>query len=363
MKNRERHIMLSLKDTLVTAGILLGAALVCALLRQTVDGDVYVSMIFMLAVAIIARLTDGYFYGIAASFVSVLGINYAFTAPYFEFCLSISGYPLTFFSMLVVSVTTSAMTSQIKASEKQHYKAQVEQMRSNLLRAVSHDLRTPLTSISGAGSLLIQNPDMPVEQRTALLREMVDDSDWLVRMVENLLSITRINAEQASIIKTDEAAEEVISEAVRKFRKRFVGLPVEIVLPDEVLIVPMDAILIQQVLTNLLENVMLHAKNATRAWVRLSICEGNAVFTVEDDGAGIPRHLLPGIFEASITRDQSTVDGKRNMGIGLSVCRAIILAHGGAIEAANRPEGGAIFRFQLPMKEGYHEPDSHDTDR
>ena len=138
-----------LRNVLLTALILAAATLICLLLRQMDEGDIYVSMTFLLAVAVVARITDGFVYGIAASVIGVLGVNFAFTKPYFEFCLSLSGYPLAFLSMLAVSVTTSAMTTQIKWQEEQHYRAELEEMRANLLRAVSHDLRTPLTAISG----------------------------------------------------------------------------------------------------------------------------------------------------------------------------------------------------------------------
>ena len=355
---------LTLRDTATTLGVLACAALICMLLRLMDDGDTYVTMIFMLAVILVSRLTNGYFYGIAASVVGTLGINYAFTAPYFKFCLSVPGYPLSFASMLLVSITTSAMTTQIKAQEKQRYKVQIEEMRANLLRAVSHDLRTPLTSISGAASVLMQHPNMGRENQETLLREIIDDSEWLVRMVENLLSITRINAEPTNLNKTSEAAEEVISEAVRKFRKRFKAPAVEICLPDELVFVPMDAILIEQVITNLLENVALHGQTATKCWIRLTVTADCAHFCIEDDGVGIPARDLGDIFESSITRPyQPTADGARSMGIGLSVCRAIILAHGGRIEAGNREAGGARFSFDLPLKEEKNEPHHDHSDR
>ena len=347
-----------LRNVLLTALILAAATLICLLLRQMDEGDIYVSMIFLLAVAVVARITDGFVYGIAASVIGVLGVNFAFTKPYFKFCLSLSGYPLAFLSMLAVSVTTSAMTTQIKRQEEQRYRAQLEEMRANLLRAVSHDLRTPLTSISGVASVLVSQPDMPVENRQRLLREIADDSDWLIRMVENLLSITRINAQPANLHKNSEAAEEIISEAVRKFRKRFPEMPVEIALPEELLLVPMDPILIEQVLGNLMENAVLHAQTATRIQVRLTQEGDSAVFEVSDDGVGVEPKRLKEIFDAV-----STSDDGRGMGIGLSVCKAIILAHGGDIEASNRAGGGACFRFRLPMKEENHESDDYAVDR
>lgn len=358
MSNRWKSV---LRDFLVTAATLTGAALLCMLLRRMDQGDIYVSMIFLMAVAVVARFTNGPWYGISASVVGVVGVNYAFTAPYFEFCLSIPGYVLSFCSMLAVSVATSALITQIKQQEKQRYRAQVEEMRANLLRAVSHDLRTPLTSISGAASVLIEHPEMQRGAQEKLLNEIADDADWLVRMVENLLSITRINAEPANLHKNPEAAEEVMAEAVRKFRKRFAEPPVEIRLPDDLVMVPMDPILIEQVLTNLLENVVYHAR-ATKIRMNLREEDMFAIFEVMDNGAGIPHRQLSTIFDAAVSRN-SVSDTSRSMGIGLSVCKAIILAHGGMIEAENRPEGGACIRFRLPMKEVCNESSDNHSDR
>jgi len=349
------------RDVSVTVGALTGAAVLCMLLRLVDQGDIYVSMIFLLAVALTARFTNGPFYAVAASVIGVVGVNYAFTAPYFEFCLSIPGYVLSFCSMMAVGVSITALVSQIKSQEKQRYRAQVEEMRANLLRAVSHDLRTPLTSISGAASVLIEHPEMQRPAQEKLLRDIADDSQWLVRMVENLLSITRINSTPASLYTAPEAAEEVIAESVRKFRKRFDQMPVEIRLPDELIMVPMDPILIEQVITNLLENVVYHAR-ASRIFLMLKTQGANAVFEIIDDGVGIPAKRIPVLFD-EVAGQTGVSDSARGMGIGLSVCKAIILAHGGEIEAENNLEGGACFRFYLPMKEEQHEHYDDYSDR
>lgn len=348
------------KNVLTTLLILLAAAGVSLLMQWTDVGDNYVSMIFLLAVAMVSWATDGFEYGVAASIIGVLAVNFIFTKPYFQFCLSVSGYPLTFFSMLVIALIIGTMTSQLKAQDEQRFRAQVERMRANLLRAVSHDLRTPLTCISGAASMMLEQPDMPQDKREKLLGEIIDDAQWMVRMVENLLSITRINGQPSALHKTCEAAEEVVSEAVRKFRKRFSGIPVDIVLPDELLLAPMDPILIEQVLANLLENAATHSRTATR--IRLTLCvKGDwAQFEVQDDGDGVDPRRLPDIFDSAASQAS---DGSRGMGIGLSVCKAIILAHGGEIEAENCPEGGACFRFRLPMKEEEHESGDERADR
>lgn len=356
------HWRAIVRDILIMTATLIGAALLCMLLRRMDQGDIYVSMIFLLAVAVVARFTNGPVYGVIASVIGVVGVNFAFTAPYFEFCLSIPGYLLSFGSMLAVSVAASAMITQIKSQEKQRYRAQVEEMRANLLRAVSHDLRTPLTSISGAASVLLDHPEMSQAAQAKMLRDIADDSEWLVRMVENLLSITRISSTPASLHKNPEAAEEVMAESVRKFRKRFSSPPVEIRMPDELVMAPMDPILIEQVLTNLMENVVYHAK-ATRIRMNLKTEGNNAVFEVVDDGVGIPPKRLPDIFDATVSQQSGVSDGARGMGIGLSVCKAIILAHGGDIEAENNPEGGACFRFRLPMKEEQYESHDNHSDR
>ena len=350
---RERMFLFSWRDAGVTALILAAATLLCFLMRNIGDGENYVSMVFLFAVALVSRTTSGYFYGVAASVVGVFGVNYAFTKPYMALCFSLTGYPLTFITMLAVAVLISGMTTQLKRQVRQNYNARLEDMRANLLRAVSHDLRTPLTSISGAASVLSRNLGKIDEKRQrALLNEISGDAEWLIRMVENLLSITRINAERASVKKVPEAAEEIVSEAVRKYRKRFGAPAAEIAMPGELIMAPMDAILIEQVITNLLENAALHATGAT--WVRVTVkkqgCE--AVFEVEDNGGGIEPDKLPVLFDGSASSYNDSAANSRSMGIGLSVCRTIISAHGGTLTAENVPGGGARFRFTLPTEEG-----------
>ena len=179
---------------------------------------------------------------------------------------------------------------------------------------------------------------------------MRDDAQWLVRVVENLLSITRMG-EDTRITKQSEAAEEVLGEVARKFRKHYPGVKISVAVPDELLIVPMDAILIEQVMTNLLENAVRHGKNTTHIALSVHQDGENAVFAVQDNGGGIPPKLLPVLFSGTLRHsDTPTGDGKRNMGLGLSVCNAIVRAHGGTMHAQNK-DGGAEFTFCLPMIE------------
>ena len=335
----------------VTAGLLLlGCALSGALLALDHTGG-FVSMIFVLVVVLVARLTDGYAYGAAASFVGVVCVNYIFTYPYWEFNFTISGYPLTFFTMLSVSLIVSALTSQIKRQEQLRVETDRETMRANLLRAVSHDLRTPLTSIVGSASAILENDALlPPQQKTALLRNVRSEAQWLIRMVENLLSITRMGDGTARLSKELEAAEEVLSSVAGKFQQRFPGIQLTLTAPREALFVPMDAILIEQVLMNLLENAAAHGQSSA---ILLSAerQSAGAVFTVRDNGLGIPEEILPEIFSPALPGKLHAGDDRRNIGIGLSVCSSIVKAHGGSISACNVREGGAMFRFTLPMEE------------
>ena len=335
----------------VTAGLLLlGCALSGALLALDHTGG-FVSMIFVLVVVLVARLTDGYAYGAAASFVGVFCVNYIFTYPYWEFNFTISGYPLTFFTMLSVSLIVSALTSQIKRQEQLRVETDRETMRANLLRAVSHDLRTPLTSIVGSASAILENDALlPPQQKTALLRNVRSEAQWLIRMVENLLSITRMGDGTARLSKELEAAEEVLSSVAGKFQQRFPGIQLTLTAPREALFVPMDAILIEQVLMNLLENAAAHGQSSA---ILLSAerQSAGAVFTVRDNGLGIPEEILPEIFSPALPGKLHAGDDRRNMGIGLSVCSSIVKAHGGSMSACNVREGGAMFRFTLPLEE------------
>lgn len=336
----------------VTLGLLGATALICAGMNGIARSSAASSLIFVLCIHVVARLTNGYAWGIAASLAAVLLVNFVFTYPFMEFNFTIAGYPLTFVTMLTVSISTSALTTAVKKQERLRLEGEKVKMRADLLRSVSHDLRTPLTSIAGSASVLLESPELPEDKRRELLGGIRDDSEWLIRMVENLLSITRVGGEGAQIQKMPEAVEEVVADAVRKFRKLYPELPVETEVPEEVLFVPMDAVLICQVLTNLLENAVLHGRTTSRITVRVTSGAGRAKFVVEDDGGGIDAEALPLLFEDK-PAGAAPVDskGRHNMGIGLTVCRTIVKAHGGDMSAANRPGGGAVFWFELPLTE------------
>ncbi|WP_338148946.1 sensor histidine kinase [Dysosmobacter acutus] len=346
-----RIFSFSWKDLLISAGILFCAVELCILLRMADTSDGFASPIFVLAVLLISRLTTGYLFGLISAVLGVIGVNFIFTYPYWAFNFTISGYPLTFLTLLGVSLITCTMTTKIKQQDRLRAETEKEKMRANLLRSVSHDIRTPLTSIMGSTSAVLENPNLSKEEQKKLLEDARDEAQWLIRVVENLLSITRIGDAQAQITKEPEAAEEVLGEAVRKFRKRFPSVCVRVEAPDELLLVPMDAILIEQVLSNLLENAVFHGETTTSILLSVQSEGRYARFSVADNGCGIPEKELSTLFDGTLKRSETASgDGKRNMGLGLSVCLAIVRAHNGTMDAKNL-DRGAEFSFRLPLFE------------
>ena len=349
----KKNVKFSLWDSMIALGILAATTVLTFSFRIFDQEMGYASMLFVLAVFLIARMTEGYFYGVAASLISVLLVNYFFTYPNFRFNFTLAGYPIAILSMLMVSVMTSALTTRAKCSAEARLEVDREITRSNLLRAISHDLRTPLTGILGASSAILDNDDqLTKEKRMELLRDVRDEAQWLIRMVENILTITRMDgSHDARVKKTQEAGEEVLEAAVTKFRKQFPEWKVTVQVPEEFLLIPMDIVLIEQVLMNLLENVVDHGMGANQIWVTLERKNHEALFCVRDNGCGINTAMLSGLFEGNVTSTGNEGDRKRNMGIGLSVCKTIIGAHGGVLKAENAKDGGAIFRFALPLEE------------
>ena len=315
-----------------------------------------ISIIFILAIILIARVTRNYGAGILASLYSVFWVNYAYTYPYMALNFTLSGYPVTFVGMALISCFTSSIcimltrqSEQLKEQERKLMAAEKETMRANLLRAISHDLRTPLTSIIGSSSAYLEeDASLSPEDRRRLVANIEEDAQWLLNMVENLLSVTRIQDDRgvASVSKSEEPLEEVISEAVRRFKKRFPTMEVRVSMPNAFIMVPMDPILIEQVINNLLENASFHSGNQKIDLQVETLPEAVSV-TIRDYGKGIPQELLDTLFDGAGISQNRQGDGHKGMGIGLTLCKTIVGAHGGTISASNHA-GGAAFTFTLP---------------
>lgn len=356
----------------VTALFLCAAYWASGLLIGHTGGENNSALVFVLAVTMISLLTSGYAYGIAASIIGALCINIYFMEPYESFSLSRTGYPVAMLSMVAISCVVCALTARVKkqATEavrrEKSAKALYEQnerlnaekaaiqleservaIRENILRAVSHDLRTPLTAISGTVSVLLESPEVS-EKNIAMLSDIKQDADSLIVMVENLLSVTRVQDGTMPLKKREDLLEEVAGDALLTVRRRFPDCRVELDLPEDILYLPMDPLLVRQVMVNLLENAIRHSGDTEHIRMRLFRQEDQAVVEVRDRGRG----LSPEVLQAVRTGEAMplTGDATRGMGIGLSVCQSIIKAHGGFFTAENDPSGGAVFRFGLPTE-------------
>ena len=304
---------------------------------------------------LISLVTEDYLYGVASALISVLAINFAFTMPLFEFNFTIPENLISAIIMIIVTILTGTLTTQIKRQKAIRAESEMERMRANLLRAVSHDLRTPLTTIYGSSSTMLDNFSLfSEEQKLDMLRGIKEDSQWLTRMVENLLSVTRLDNGNVKIIKTPVVLEELIDSVLQKFRKRYPKQAVCIDIPDEFITIPMDALLIEQVIVNILDNAAEHAEGMTELRLNVTTEGKNVVFCISDNGCGIESERLKTIF-TGYGGSAVPTDTKINSGIGLSVCATIIKAHGGEITAENAPDGGAVFTFTLEMEDNNNE--------
>ena len=342
-------------DGIFTIFILLGVFALNLFLQTQFQTQTLTPMIFVLGVFLVSWRTQGYFWGIAASLLSVLAVNWAFTYPYWAFDLISPECITSAVVMLIVATMTGALTTRLKQQEKLKAEAETERMRGNLLRAVSHDLRTPLTSIYGSCSAMIENYDVLNKQKQLqLLTDIQTDAQWLNRMVENLLSVTRVDADKVRLSKHSTVLEELIDALLVKFHKHYPDQRVQVDIPEEFISIPMDPMLIEQVLMNLLENAVFHAHGMKNLWLRVTLQDCTAVFHVEDDGCGIPAERMERLFSGLLDSEAPADNRRSNMGIGLSVCNTIIKAHGSRILAENRPTGGASFQFALKMEENDH---------
>ena len=357
IRGRARLIVAGKKDYIITLISFVSVTIVSFFfLKMASDPTLNIAMLYTIGAFIAARYTEGYLYGIIYALGAVLAVNFFFTYPYGTLNFGIEGYHVTFLGMLIISLFTSVSSSLLKSlqdllskQEKELAEAEKEKMRANLLRAVSHDLRTPLTGIIGNSESILENGEnMTDEEKMGIVSSIDSDARWLLNMVENLLSVTRIDDTEAGVNKTPEIVDEVVSAAVSKFKRRFPGTEVIVKVPEEPVMVEMDALLIQQVLINIMHNAKVHSQSTGPIEVKVSEEENEVSFSIRDHGVGIPEDKLKTIFDGEgLGKDQSSPDGYKGMGIGLSICKTIIRAHGGQIEAKNLEEG-AEFVFRLP---------------
>ena len=229
---------------------------------------------------------------------------------------------------------------------------QQEQLRANLLRAISHDLRTPLTTISGNAGILIGNSEvLSEEQKEGLYTDIYDDSMWLIHLVENLLSITKIDNGSLNLNLQAELLEEVIAEALLHINRNSEDHKIQIVLEDEFIMAKMDAQLIIQVLINLVNNAIKYTPFGSLITISARRKDHVVLVEVSDDGPGILEEAKAKLFEMFYTADNIRGDGRRGLGLGLSLCKSIVNAHGGTIEVKDNIPHGTVFCFTLQAEE------------
>ena len=298
-------------NTLFTLTLLgIATALAFLFFSFVSENTANIALLYIIAQILIARYTNGYLHGLFSSVFSVICINFFFTYPFFRLNFTLSGYPVTFIGMLIITLLTTATTS----------------------------------SLLSDGSILSD------AEKRELLENIENDSSWLLNMVENLLSVTRINDTVThQVNKTPEIVEEVVAEAVQRLKKRFPSASIIVHVPTDYLLIPMDAILIEQVLINLLENALIHSGSSHSPELTVTDHPDHVTFCVKDFGHGLNPDIIPDIF-SGICHNTGSVDSHKGMGIGLSICKTIIDAHNGYIEAKNHTNG-ALFLFTLPKEE------------
>ena len=298
-------------NTLFTLTLLgIATALAFLFFSFVSENTANIALLYIIVQILIARYTNGYLHVLFSSVFSVICINFFFTYPFFRLNFTLSGYPVTFIGMLIITLLTTATTS----------------------------------SLLSDGSILSD------AEKRELLENIENDSSWLLNMVENLLSVTRINDTVThQVNKTPEIVEEVVAEAVQRLKKRFPSASIIVHVPTDYLLIPMDAILIEQVLINLLENALIHSGSSHSPELTVTDHPDHVTFCVKDFGHGLNPDVIPDIF-SGICHSTGSVDSHKGMGIGLSICKTIIDAHNGYIEAKNHTNG-ALFLFTLPKEE------------
>ena len=247
-----------------------------------------------------------------------------------------------------------ALENLRNAAEKEQADLMVrkEQLRSNLLRSISHDIRTPLTSISGnASNLLSHYGQLDDETRRQIFSDIYDDAEWLIDLVENLLSISRIENGQMELHLSSEVMGDVIDEALKHADRNAARHHVTVRATDDILLVDMDARLIMQVLINLINNAVKNTPEGSHILIESRRAGSEAEVIVRDDGPGIPDDVKPHVFEMFYTGQNKVADGRRGLGLGLALCKAIVESHRGRIALTDNTPTGCCFIVSLPMKE------------
>jgi two-component system, OmpR family, sensor histidine kinase KdpD len=324
--------------------VIVGLTIPGVLLRQILD-PATIGMFYLLGVVGIS-FWWGQGPALSASFFGVLFLDYFIIPPYYNLTVANPETWMTLVVMLVESLVISTLATKSREAEKHRIAAENEKNRNALLSAVSHDLKTPLTGIMGAASgLLEDNDSLNSEDRIQLSQSIYNEAERLKRLVQNLLDMTRLEAGTLKPNKEWQSMEELVGVAVNRLKPRLTDHPLTLHLLPDLPLAFVDGLLVELLLLNLLENAIHHTPANTQ--IRLSVKEMNGTIElkVSDRGPGLKPGEEKSIFEKFI---QGYHSGGKGAGLGLSICRGIVKAHEGSIEAGNQEGGGAVFTVRLP---------------
>ncbi len=319
------------------------------------ENPMIVSLIFTFFLILASCNSVGCFYGIMYSLLSVIWFHFIHDHAIMNLTPTLFDIFITFMCMSAIAVLVNNLTSHllrqcdlIAESERRLTDAEKEKMRADLFRAISHDLRTPLTGILGNSTAFLENQEcLGEEEKRIIVTNIYEDSNWLINMAENLLTMTRIKDDNLSISTRDESVEEVVAEALQKVKKRHPECMIHTQVPGKFLMLPMDAVLIEQVAINLLENALFQSKSTAPVDFIVEDADSEVIFTVRDYGIGIPNDKLNCLFDGIYYANIGAADANKGMGIGLAICKTIITAHHGRLTGTNHAQG-AEFTFTLP---------------
>ena len=351
------------RDICKSTGTLLTCSLIGFVFYSFGLSEANIISIYILGILLIASLTSSWKYGVVSSIAGVLLFNCLYAEPRFNLFVFDWQYSITTIVMLIASMIVNyVMTSFRRQLDKEIQlqilneqiarEAEAERLRANILRTISHDLRTPLTSMSGSADILLNNEaHIDPAQRKLLLQDIYNDSEWLIKLVENLLFITRIENGVMSIHTEQEALQEIIPEALDHLTKRADEHTITLEMPEELLIVKIEARLIIQVLVNIIDNAIKYSPAGTEIIVRAARRGAQIVVEIADSGCGISDEFKSKAFEMFSTTNKKSGDSRRGVGLGLSLCQAIVHAHGGEISIADNTPRGTIVSFTLNLEE------------
>lgn len=338
----------------VGAGTIIGAVFKFFHVPETNTVVVYIFFV-VLSTSFVKKYA--YAYGVVAAIVSTCAYNIFFTEPYFDISVNDPTYVITFLVMLVISIIIGTLTTRVRTNaqrvKQKELEVEQERYQVNLLRAISHDLRTPLAGMIGNSEMLM---DMVEKQdiKYEIAEGIHKDAAWLHALVENILSLTRLQNGKFCLNRQMELVEELVGTAVSKIENCAAGYEIYVEIPEEPIWVSVDAHLIEQVLINLLDNAVKHTQMGEEiaVTVKKSQKHGTVIFTVKDRGEGISEEDRDKIFQMFYTDCKGDLGTQKGIGLGLVICENIIKAHEGNIWGDNREDTkGAVFTFTLPWKE------------